>query len=244
VEGQHTYMLNYTIKGEGIFISDTGEKTVRAGDLIVTHNYFHHILKPSPKQEWEFYFVHIFENALLGACYQAIMSHTGSLVHNVDRELIVPLIEEISGYIKTKTRDSDFLCSQKIYELFLNAARASELASSKPYNPILDQAISFIQSHHQEEISPRDVIAQSHYSKNHLERIFKEYTGMNIHAYIAYLRLERAKNLMLTTSLSLQEIATHVGLKEYRALYNLFHKTFGISPNEYRKSPSKYETRQ
>lgn len=244
VEGQHTYMLNFTTKGEGIYISEAGEKTIHKGDLIITHNYFHHILKPVPQKEWEFYFVHIFENALIGACYQAIARHHGSVISNAPEDKIVPLIKEIAECIKTKSHDSDFLCSQKIYELFLAATQASEANSSKPYNPALDQAIGFIQSHHNEEISPRDVVAQSNYSKNHLERIFKEHTGMNIRTYMTYLRLERAKNLLLTTSLSLKEIAAHTGFKEYRSLYNLFIKTYGASPGEYRMNPGRYENKQ
>lgn len=66
-----------------------------------------------------------------------------------------------------------------------------------------------------------------------LSREFKKYVGMNYIDYITDLRLERAKNLLITTDRQINEIASLVG---YNSSYfnRLFKKKFGSTPGNFR----------
>ena len=85
----------------------------------------------------------------------------------------------------------------------------------------------------------RDILKHSGYSKNHLERLFKQRMNMTMQEYIFKLRLQRAQELIAESDMYYKEIANAVGLSDYRALVYLFKKALGITPSEYRKLYSK-----
>ncbi len=72
------------------------------------------------------------------------------------------------------------------------------------------------------------------FSKYHLCRIFKKYTGYTINQYITLLRIERAKELLKTTSLPANKICVMVGIEDVNYFYRLFKKQTGQSPKEFR----------
>lgn len=73
-------------------------------------------------------------------------------------------------------------------------------------------------------------------SKYHLCRSFKKYTGFTLNEYVTQLRLERAKELLRTTTLPANRIGTLVGITDENYFYRLFRKATGQSPHKYRKS--------
>jgi len=54
--------------------------------------------------------------------------------------------------------------------------------------------------------------------------------------YVINTRIEHAKTLLLTTGMSVSEIAEEVGYSSSGSLINLFTKRVGKSPGQYRKS--------
>ncbi len=72
------------------------------------------------------------------------------------------------------------------------------------------------------------------FSKYHLCRIFKKYTGYTINQYITLLRIERAKELLKTTSLPANKICIMVGIEDFNYFYRLFKKHTGESPKHFR----------
>ena len=65
---------------------------------------------------------------------------------------------------------------------------------------------------------------------------FKESFGEPPYAYIARLRIERAKELMLTTSQSLSEIALACGYVDQPHLCRRFRRATGTTPGAWRRS--------
>ena len=49
------------------------------------------------------------------------------------------------------------------------------------------------------------------------------------------IRIEKAKKLLLSTSLSVTEIAEHTGYGDYRVFTKVFKKTEGITPSQFRR---------
>lgn len=73
-------------------------------------------------------------------------------------------------------------------------------------------------------------------SKYHLCRSFKKYTDYTLTEYITQLRMDRAKELLKTTTLAANQIAAVVGITDENYFYRLFKKHVGISAHKYRKS--------
>ena len=73
------------------------------------------------------------------------------------------------------------------------------------------------------------------YTKDYLIRIFKERYGMTPHKYLTERRIEQARELLLGTSLSTEQIAQAVGYSDFSSFYRSFCKNYGSSPGAFRR---------
>jgi AraC-like DNA-binding protein len=71
-------------------------------------------------------------------------------------------------------------------------------------------------------------------SPNYLSDLLKKETGRNTQDHIHFYLIEKAKNLLLSTNMSVNQIAYQLGFEYPQYFGNLFKKKTGISPNEYR----------
>jgi AraC family transcriptional regulator len=94
---------------------------------------------------------------------------------------------------------------------------------------------AFIEENLHSNIETRDLSAVVQRSPAHFSRSFKQAFGEPPHAYVIERRLERACDLMVTTSESLSEIALSVGLSDQAHLCRLFRRAFGQSPSTWRR---------
>lgn len=74
-----------------------------------------------------------------------------------------------------------------------------------------------------------------HYSTAHISRCFKEFTGQNYVEIIHDIRLEKTKELLENTPMSISDITEYVGFSAQSYLSRAFKKKYGISPQRYRK---------
>ena len=64
---------------------------------------------------------------------------------------------------------------------------------------------------------------------------------MTFPEYVSKLRMEKAKKLLIASSLSIAEVAEQAGYSDYFYFNKLFKKMFGISPTKFRKDPIRAE---
>ena len=228
------YMINYTIHGKGYFKIDGVETIVEEGDLIFVQNFNHHILKKLPNEEWTFAFAHIFESAIVSNIYREFVNKYGFVVKGVKQENIVPYIHKIIKLLKEKKENYEMMISSLAYEMLLNIVENTPLNSKEKIDVSISSVVSYIKNNFDQKITIKNILEHTNYSKNHMERLFKEKMHMTMKEYLYSLRLRRAQELLITTDLSLKEIAEATGLSEYRALYYLFIHNIGCTPNEFR----------
>lgn len=75
---------------------------------------------------------------------------------------------------------------------------------------------------------------QVHLSPNYLSDLLKKETGKNTKEYINFFLLERAKTLLLSTDLSISEIAYSLGFEQAKSFSKLFKNKTGSSPRAFR----------
>jgi transcriptional regulator GlxA family with amidase domain len=69
----------------------------------------------------------------------------------------------------------------------------------------------------------------------HFCHLFKAQTGSSPAKYLKSLRLERARELLETTFLSVKEIRSLVGLNDESHFARDFRATYGLTPQQYRE---------
>ena len=93
----------------------------------------------------------------------------------------------------------------------------------------------YLQAHLAEEASLSVLAEEFHLSSQYISQLFKSEIGVNFLAYLTNIRMERAKKLLLTTSLSIAEVAQQSGYGDYRVFTKVFRKSEGITPSQYRQ---------
>ena len=73
-------------------------------------------------------------------------------------------------------------------------------------------------------------------STSHLHHIFKQDVSISPMKYIKNLRLQKARELLETTKLSIKEIRAKVGIKNESHFMSDFKQKFGATPTEYRRN--------
>lgn len=97
---------------------------------------------------------------------------------------------------------------------------------------------TYITEHCAEDISLEALASLVHLSPTYLSRLFKRETGETLSAYIQDVRIERAKNLLCTTSMKIYEVAEQVGFSDPVYFSRTFKKATGVKPKDFRESPS------
>ena len=87
-----------------------------------------------------------------------------------------------------------------------------------------------------ESLSLNTVAAEVEVSANYLSAVFSQSMKKTFVEYVTEKRMEKAKKLLKTTSLSSGEIAAEVGYKDSHYFSFVFKKTQGVSPRDYRAS--------
>lgn len=93
----------------------------------------------------------------------------------------------------------------------------------------------YLKAHLHHQISLAEPAGMLDVSKPHLIRLFKAEFGIPPLQYWKRVRLEKAKELLETTSHSIKEVRNQVGLSDGSHFTRDFQKAFGVTPSEYRK---------
>jgi YesN/AraC family two-component response regulator len=94
----------------------------------------------------------------------------------------------------------------------------------------------FIEENYSRKINLDDIIDSCSYSKYHASRIFKSETGRTLMEYLIQIRIEKAKELLLSDTLSIKEISARTGFSDPNYFTWTFHKYLQCSPGQYRDS--------
>ena len=101
-------------------------------------------------------------------------------------------------------------------------------------NGIIDRAKEYITLHYQKDISLDDVSREVDISPYYFSKLFKEATGENFIDYLTNMRIDKAKELLDNTDLSMKEICVEVGYSNPNYFSRIFKKIVGVTPTEYK----------
>lgn len=97
------------------------------------------------------------------------------------------------------------------------------------------QCIQYISKHTNEPLKVNDVADHIGKSRSYITRKFQIELGFGISAFIMKCKLEEAKNLLAFTDKSLSEISNYLCFSSQAYFQNVFKKSYGITPLQYRK---------
>lgn len=127
--------------------------------------------------------------------------------------------------------------SQLIYRLLCDLIILPQSQRSADDTDFTSKVVAFITQHLYEDLSIADIARHVSLSPSHVSRLFKARTGFSLHEFITLRRIDAAKELLLTTPLSVKQIAFEVGYHSEANFITSFSNKTGVTPAMYRRDP-------
>lgn len=104
-----------------------------------------------------------------------------------------------------------------------------------PKGKLVKRMIKYIEAHYSETATLKDLCRENHISKEYGCRVFKEMSGTAPIGYLNEYRIQRSKELLSGTQLSVTEIASRCGFNSTSYFNKLFLRYSNCTPKNYRK---------
>ena len=127
--------------------------------------------------------------------------------------------------------------ADRMYDDFIT--RVHRLRELKGISPQIRACIELLEENPEEDISLSDIASHVNYAEYYLSRKFRQEVGMSISEYSHKVRIERAKILLLTTTLPIYEIAARLHYSSSSHFSDRFLKLTGALPQDYRENNGK-----
>jgi len=102
-------------------------------------------------------------------------------------------------------------------------------------HPRMEKAIAFVREHCCEDVTVEEAARVCGVSTAYFCRLFRRFTGVSFKRYVTELRMARAQQLLVDTSLNIIEIALQVGYSRHSYFSRRFREFVGVTPRDFRK---------
>ena len=174
--------------------------------------------------------------ASLSACsYLVLEKKDFAIVHELLEELL--LLENSAQ--RSATDNKRILAEYLLYYIHRHALQRDGMLvqSEGKMPPTLLNILRFVNTHFHEKITLGTLSRRFFLSEVTICSYFKQYLGLTFGEYICALRIAKAKELLITTKKSMDEIAVALGLGSANYFGLFFKKHVGMSPLKFRKDP-------
>lgn len=99
---------------------------------------------------------------------------------------------------------------------------------------LIDGVVRYLDVHYFEDVSLIDVATRFHMDPSYLSKLFKIATNENFIEYVTRKRIEKACELLVSSDRRISDISELVGYENQRYFSQVFRKSTGLTPSEYR----------
>jgi AraC-like DNA-binding protein len=251
----HNYHeIGLCLSGQGRFIFSNKEYLAGPGDLFVVANFESHVAIAKPDETTTYLFIAFlpdliaspgnrsFEFEYLTPFWYDIKAFCNKINQSAPvAKLIKAAMLEMKDVWEGGGTGCHHLIAadlKRILALLINhySTLNNELTSIKVTNRMkMQPAINYIHQNFRKNITLEDVAKLVHVSESRFRHAFKEITFIGFKEYVAYLRINEAKKLLLTTDDNIADIAATVGFGNLYQFYKQYEKHVSMTPAQYRR---------
>lgn len=239
------YELYLQLDGKRYLFYDNICYTLERGDVAVIKPFELHCAESRDADYYERYVLNFREDVLSSVLSESelcfLLERINGCVIHLSEEQTVKLSEYFSRaeeYAKQSGFFSKKLLHTAVFQLVLKILEYTEGSPNVTGNqtePNIIKALRYIDKHYTENISLDDIAQTVHMSKFYFCRKFHSTTGATVLEYLNNVRLTKVHNLLLSTDMTIDEIATITGFSSAVNLTRAFKKVYGNTPRDFRK---------
>lgn len=251
------HVFDYIVKGGMYIIEDGTEYRLTPGSFLFLKQGLHHWGHELCEPDTEWYYFHFFlpqdstypeHNDKVPAFsprnyepedyrYSAALPKYLEIRESDDRRRL----EDMLGILVQDFHSADSLGSLhmnlQLSAILTECRRMSMSADGPVYgNAYVRKAGDYLREHCAEQLDTMDLASRLHLNYRYLESLYRRETGLTILEYHTKLRMDRAERFLRETEIPVGDISALLGYSDQFYFSNVFKKTYGLSPRDYRRT--------
>ena len=232
------YQLLYITEGEGVFNSAHAKDVpLKAGDLFLLFPGEWHTYHPTGKNGWKSYWIGFKGKNVDDRVKVGFLSVDKPIYHVGFSADIIRLYEEAYKRAQEEAPYSQQILAgivNHLVGLMYALERSMELSKDHTRVDMINLARLRIRESLEVDLTIQQIAEDLGVSYSNFRKLFKEFTGISPALYQQDLRLQRAKELLATTTLSIKEIAYRLRFESPDYFSSKFKIKTGKKPSEFR----------
>jgi len=231
------YQLLYLTEGAGTFSSaHVKDQTIRAGDLFLLFPGEWHSYRPSA-EGWKSYWIGFKGRNVDDRVRAGFLSPEKPIYHVGFSDTIVRLYDSAYATAMEETAYAQQLLAgivNHLVGLMYSLERNLALSRNRAHVEMINHARLRIRETVEGTLTIQQLATELGQSYSNFRKLFKEYTGISPALYQQDLRLQRAKELLTTTTMSIKEIAYALNFDSPDYFSSKFKAKTGMKPSDLR----------
>jgi AraC-like DNA-binding protein len=232
----YEYQALYVLRGDGDFQSKTfGKKKVQPGSVMLLFPGEWHRYRPRHAIGWDEYWMSFRGEHIDDLVRHGFIGPRQPVLHTgVDDAILHPYLAALDR-VRTEPIGYRQLIAVSVLEIMAAAlAAVRRQRSNTRAESIVREAKAVLEEQAAKIVSIERLAARFQLSEKHFRRVFKEHTGLSPHQYYLQVRIHRAKEMLLGTTLSIKEVAASLHFETPFHFSTVFKKRTGMSPSRWR----------
>lgn len=231
------YYIVFITKGEGLLESArTKASNIKAGTCFFLFPGVWHRYKPHPQSGWEEYWVGFKGSYPDQLMQKGIFTPENPFIEVGMHEELLHLFHDLIRRVITAELGYRQLITGITLQILglLNAISKYRMHDTDHQSKLISKAKFLLQESIESPINLEEMVKELPMGYSKFRKSFKEITGLSPNQYHLDLRLDKAKELLSSTNLTINEIAYKTGFGSIFYFSRLFKKKNGISPKSFR----------
>ncbi len=228
------YLFQYTLSGSGILYLGKEKYEILPGQafFIPIPSDTRYLCNVRKRERWKFMFI-LLQSSFLDEYYRLITKKNSCILDLATDSIPIQFLSEICNQAKNG-HITNFNSASSIAFDFINRLYYHSLSNHENYSKRNREIMLYINEHYAALDGISAIAELYHISASHLSREFTEDTGISPVKYLTKVRIQQAKKLLQTTSLSIGEIAKRCGYHQTNYFCKVFREMTGQTPLQYR----------
>lgn len=192
------------------------------------------------KDHSEVYWVH-FTGTKAGELVAQMEASELGVIDSGNSQEYVRLMNEMIAELQMKRLFFEQILVENIRKLCWLCMRKRKESGSDKVREEIAEAVSYFNTSYRDQIRIEEYAREKHQSVCWFIRCFKQYMGVPPMQYLTSVRMNRARELLNGSRMTIGEIGKSVGYENPLYFSRIFKQYMGVSPEKYRKNSQEEE---
>lgn len=231
------FQVIYITRGGGTFESKpTGRKRISEGTILMLFPGIWHRYRPNPLTGWKEYWISFHGSQPQALLKEGIITPEKAVLEIGLNEMLIQLYGQVLSLLQSETIGYKAIIASLAYQILAQviAVEHGKQFVGNDIEIVIQKAKAHMADNVDKRIECETLAGELGVGYSWFRRMFREYTGLAPTQYFLQLKLNKAKDLLIGTSLPVKKISAMTGFESQYYFSKFFKKRMGMSPIQLR----------